>query len=737
MACDSTLPSKADLQKLKRQAEFIAQVGTGRDANDQNVSTVTNPDTGETVITVRGWADQFDDLYDSNETRFDTLFADTQNEANDAIDTYRRINAGDYSSGPLLLDDKFTYATYNGDRFYAVSPPYTTNPVTFPDPNTDANLILLDLPDEQFVRTVANQTAEQILDGEIFPEDYDQALPLGAQSTVVPAGVTILRVNTGLKIEMLHLWEVSGDFASLSHTVSDVSYSTLYDHYIVTTNNGVYEFCTTDNINLRTQGIANGFGAAVNTNSTAQCQKSADETGLCLLLANTKSNPYLIDTLETTRGSVFNSFSGVAYIQATEPSVLNEPLCRIQHDNSYWGWNLKIDMNNTSRSGVVVTNSVDECETYVDGENVSADAFGSNTTALLSVFICEGLRFNARGKNISNTGHPNESVPRTVSLQDGTDNFTCGFVKSTNCQGATILANECKGTIGLIDAENCSDNGIYAGGSSQVHVGTIHYRGVEEALVAIANSELTVNDLYVTSEAGYAVNVGDHKNCHVGNLYIVEDENGNSAAGIARTRTNSTSSGNLTIGNIHGTLSGERLFAFDTGVLESLVIDNMNLTFRYDSLKIGDLTFWARFTACKEVQISEMNVKVLTPGFGSSTIFWLQGFGNLSKVSKFNNLKVSFVLSSDGETEDPSGFFRGAICQPFIAQKEGCKIRANLSPGFVAELRGGSTFQPGLLQAPTQGYFHEGEDYPLLSATSPPFRIRITATGSPPAFVAY
>ena len=185
MACDSTLPSKADLQKLKRQAEFIAQVGTGRDANDQNVSQVTNPDTGETVITVRGWADQFD-----------TLFADTQNEANDAIDTYRRINAGDYSSGPLLLDDKFTYATYNGDRFYAVSPPYTTDPVTFPDPNTDTNLILLDLPDEQFVRTVANETAEQILDGEIFPVDYDQNLQVGQ---TVPSGTIYVRLaNYGI-----------------------------------------------------------------------------------------------------------------------------------------------------------------------------------------------------------------------------------------------------------------------------------------------------------------------------------------------------------------------------------------------------------------------------------------------------------------------------------------------------------------------------------------------------------
>ena len=47
MTCPSTLPAKADLEKLKRQADFIADVGTG-DAGDF----VTNPDTGEVVPSV-------------------------------------------------------------------------------------------------------------------------------------------------------------------------------------------------------------------------------------------------------------------------------------------------------------------------------------------------------------------------------------------------------------------------------------------------------------------------------------------------------------------------------------------------------------------------------------------------------------------------------------------------------------------------------------------------------------
>lgn len=55
MACSTSLPTKLDLEKLKRQADVIATVGTSKNAIGATVESIVNPDTGETIITLNGY----------------------------------------------------------------------------------------------------------------------------------------------------------------------------------------------------------------------------------------------------------------------------------------------------------------------------------------------------------------------------------------------------------------------------------------------------------------------------------------------------------------------------------------------------------------------------------------------------------------------------------------------------------------------------------------------------------
>lgn len=62
--------------------------------------------------------------------------------ADAAISEFKLKKLGNYADGPHTLTDGFEYVIYNGDAFFAVNPQYTTDPATYPDPNTDTNLVL-------------------------------------------------------------------------------------------------------------------------------------------------------------------------------------------------------------------------------------------------------------------------------------------------------------------------------------------------------------------------------------------------------------------------------------------------------------------------------------------------------------------------------------------------------------------------------------------------------------------
>ncbi|AUS00458.1 tailspike protein [Vibrio phage 1.275.O._10N.286.54.E11] len=94
-----------------------------------------------------------------------------------------------------------------------------------------------------YVRERVSDGSSQLSGGLIFPQDSTVSLQLGAQSTQVPQGVSRLRVNTGSAVEVLLLWEPSGDFSSINQVVTDISLNQ-FNEYVVTASSGSYSFTT-------------------------------------------------------------------------------------------------------------------------------------------------------------------------------------------------------------------------------------------------------------------------------------------------------------------------------------------------------------------------------------------------------------------------------------------------------------------------------------------------------------
>lgn len=106
---------------------------------------------------------------------------------------------------------------------------------------------------------IVNAGDSLVAGGLIYPVD-DTLLPLGAQNSAVPAGVTRLKVDTGVGDgELLYLWEPSGDFSSSAQTITDITINQ-FDGYDVTTNTSTYEFLIGNKHSFRTVGDVRGWG---------------------------------------------------------------------------------------------------------------------------------------------------------------------------------------------------------------------------------------------------------------------------------------------------------------------------------------------------------------------------------------------------------------------------------------------------------------------------------------------
>ena len=154
MTCDTRLPSKQDLYTIKDQAEFIAEVGTGRDANNNDIDTATNSTTQVTVKTipaiVRDGTQDIQDVVDKGTQDIqDVVDKGTQDiqdvvdkgtqDIGDAVAAAGFIFLAEYSTNPEITQAN-QYVKYNGDDYAVVEGttlPYQVDSTTYPSPNDD------------------------------------------------------------------------------------------------------------------------------------------------------------------------------------------------------------------------------------------------------------------------------------------------------------------------------------------------------------------------------------------------------------------------------------------------------------------------------------------------------------------------------------------------------------------------------------------------------------------------
>lgn len=151
----------------------------------------------------------------------------TRQDAQEAIDSFKRTNKGDYSSGPLTLEDGFEYTSYTGDGkdYFAVTPPYTTDPVTYPDPSLDPNLTSL----------------SYVLRSEAVNFDNDRQKETTGISEITEASIGLdifPLIGEGLRVAGVGLWVVPSVTADGSPMPNPANLDAVPSDQFVTINGG-------------------------------------------------------------------------------------------------------------------------------------------------------------------------------------------------------------------------------------------------------------------------------------------------------------------------------------------------------------------------------------------------------------------------------------------------------------------------------------------------------------------
>ena len=148
----------------------------------------------------------------------------------------------------------------------------------------------------------ANTGDSQLAGGKIWPVE-NTLVSLGSQSTLVPSGVSILKVATGVSGgENLSIWKPTGDFAASSQTITNITTNSL-GGYDVTTLNGSFEFVTQQVAQWRGQSFfyndftvdIRGWGAL----PSASAQKNTDAINAALTYLNTNGGGAITSSGET------------------------------------------------------------------------------------------------------------------------------------------------------------------------------------------------------------------------------------------------------------------------------------------------------------------------------------------------------------------------------------------------------------------------------------------------------
>jgi len=405
--------------------------------------------------------------------------------------------------------------------------------------------------------------------------------------------------------------------------------------------------------------------------------------------------------------------------------------------------NAVIDGAMTSRSVFQVV--ADDCTVHAGRvNNISADAASTPSVSGIEVANANGFVGSINGHNHVNTGQNNVSVPRLISINGTSKDFHITEARGVDVNVGVLRggsSDEAVGRIDLIDVQNCEDNGLY-NLSGTVSLGTIVYRGNEEAVVQSAIANIGKIETYGAGNTALAIDDAVYTNV---DSIVTNLVDGGTLQPI-RARTGNVTTGVVNIGSITGEIIDGNVFGLNNGVIEDLNISTIDLTFYYT----GGTTVLSQLIDLGAVQ--RFNV-----GSGGFKIDFVDTTDTLS----FNNrpqLRLPLVTAAshlhqvDFQPFESDGITRTTVEFRIVNPKQefltSCGLRLqvlnNIVYGREVDYGAPDTIDApaNLTQATSTGFWTAGEDYALNGATAAPFRARITSSGegvsgTPPTIVTY
>ncbi|EPR9221897.1 TPA: hypothetical protein ACXI22_000208 [Citrobacter amalonaticus] len=397
-------------------------------------------------------------------------------------------------------------------------------------------------------------------------------------------------------------------------------------------------------------------------------------------------------------------------------------------------FNLNIDANKTACMPVRVSGSNNTFKTvYITGLYAPS---GSGTGVI-------GIQFRGSnnvvgvisGYDCVNTGNSNASMPQLLHFFDGSKNNTIKSISSTDCCSILNSAQDIEVTVNRMYLKNCADNGIYGGG--RIHIDYFHYDGSEEAIAGATDANMTILYAEVGGTGLGAVSYADCSRINIEHLHIFRGTDGNTPKSVMNARAANTLAGEVSIGRMTGEIEGVRFLSCDKGTLTNLIIGSCDLLFVYNpslmDARIADLRNVNRFN------LGDINIKFWDRNNYLSTTTVTVPFEfpvSPSAPSYLRSLKF-IGLMVDGVTPQPNAAFQGRSLRHSNVWVETGTWQTNLGP-YLREMTYNVGYsQNGIQGTPTGGYWRKGDDFVLINATTAPFRLRCTASGSPGTFVTY
>lgn len=97
-------------------------------------------------------------------------FEGFEKKASELMEQYGLLNKGNYLPNPVLLPDAFSFVVGpDGESFFAVNPPYTTQPAVYADPKNDPNLKIGSYVTNMALRTYQDKMMGYVSKGSYLP----------------------------------------------------------------------------------------------------------------------------------------------------------------------------------------------------------------------------------------------------------------------------------------------------------------------------------------------------------------------------------------------------------------------------------------------------------------------------------------------------------------------------------------------------------------------------------------